>query len=191
MLARQHLAFALAVERFYRITVEAYPPTRRRRFAIALDRSHAEPAHYCIFRNRQIRGGLFGSHSRAALLHMSPFRVALRIMRNLYHQCHSRQVTIALAAYLRGMGSETERLPTDYALPSREIGHRGSRVAVGIAPLGTRRIAIALSCLGMLNAREIEYTSQLCPTHIRMAAQPYFKIGLGGQITLTRHSPVD
>ena len=45
LLARQHLTFALAVERFYRIMVEAYPPTRRRRLSKAFDRSQNVPPH--------------------------------------------------------------------------------------------------------------------------------------------------
>ena len=77
MLARRHLAFALAVECFHRITVEPYPPARRRRLAIAFDRSHGKPPHHSIFRNVQIRCGLFGRYGQAVLLHASALSALL------------------------------------------------------------------------------------------------------------------
>ena len=122
-LARRHLAFALAVECFHRITVEAYPPTRRRRLPKALDLSKNIPPHHSIFRQREQCGSLFG---RLRNVELVSWRDSL--------------TTDYLGLLIRkGRLAATKRGPPWYSTRAAIERYRHEEVEAGVVPAGRPR----------------------------------------------------
>ena len=92
LLARQHLAFALAVERFYRITVEAYPPTRRRRLPKAFDSPRMYQRATLSSDSASSAAAPLGDMVGRSCCTRPPFLHFLRIVRKLYLSRYQSQI---------------------------------------------------------------------------------------------------